>query len=54
MNRRLTRLRALTREGHFRQYRQASVPDVVAECDHEGLTWPARMARLTRRMCEAE
>ncbi len=31
-----------------------SVPDLVAECDREGLSWPRRMARLTRRMCEAE
>lgn len=54
MNERLITLRNLTREGHFRQYRQTSVPDIVTECDREGLSWPARMARLTRRMCEAE
>ncbi len=54
MNERLTRIRALTREGHFRQYRQSVVPDLISECDREGLAWAARMARLTRRMCEAE
>jgi pyruvate-formate lyase len=54
MNERLEDLRARTREGHFRQYRQAGGPDVMAECDLEQLSWPRRMARLTRRMCEAE
>lgn len=54
MNERLITLRNLTREGHFRQFRQESVPDIVTEGDREGLSWPARMARLTRRMCEAE
>ena len=29
-------------------------PDLVTECDREGLSWPRRRARLTRRMCEAE
>jgi pyruvate-formate lyase len=54
MNERLITLRNLTREGHFRQYRQEHGPDIVTECDREGLAWPARIARLTRRMCEAE
>ena len=54
MNERLEGLRARTRDGHFRQYRQPSAPDLVAECDRERLSWPRRMARLTRRMCEAE
>ncbi len=54
MNERLTGLRTRTREGHFSQYRQAASPDLVAECDAEALSWPRRMARLTRRMCEAE
>ena len=54
MNQKLTRLRARTREGHFRQYRQTAVPDLIAECERDDLAWPARMARLTRRMCEAE
>src|SRR5664280_2179623 len=54
MNERLEGLRARTREGHFRQDRQRGGTDLVAECDHEQLSWPRRMARLTRRMCEAE
>ena len=54
MNERLTGLRTRTRAGHFSQYRQPASPDLVAECDREGLSWPMRMARLTRRMCEAE
>ncbi len=51
---RLDALRVRTREGHFRRYRQATVPDLVVECDLESPSWPRRMARLTRRMCEAE
>ncbi len=54
MNERLKGLRARTREGHFRRYRQASSPELIAECDEEDLSWPMRRARLTLRMCEAE
>ena len=54
MNERLTGLRTRTRAGHFSQYRQPASPELIAECDREGLSWPMRMARLTRRMCEAE
>jgi pyruvate-formate lyase len=54
MNERLNGLRARTREGHFARYRQAASPELVGECDREGLSWPLRRARLTRRMCEAE
>jgi pyruvate-formate lyase len=54
VNERLENLRARTRDGHFRRYRQAQRPDLVAECDRERLSWPRRMARLTRRLCEAE
>ncbi len=54
MNGRLESLRARTRDGHFRRYRQPGGPDLAAECDRERLSWPERMARLARRMCEAE
>ena len=54
MNESLEGLRARTRDGHYRRYRQPGGPDLVAECNHERLSWPRRMARLTRRMCEAE
>ncbi len=54
MNERLEGLRARTRDGRFRRYRQPGTPNLVAECDREDLSWPRRMARLTRRMCEAE
>jgi formate C-acetyltransferase len=54
MNERVLSLRARTRSGAFRRYRQASGLDLVAECDAERLSWPKRMARLTRRQCEAE
>ena len=54
MNERLTGLRTRTRAGHFSQYRQLASPELIAECDREGLSWPMRMARLTQRMCESE
>jgi pyruvate-formate lyase len=34
--------------------RLAAAPDLLAECEREGLSWPRRAARLVRRMCEAE
>ena len=54
MNDRLARLRARTRDRDFRRYRQVDVPDVRRECAAESLSWQARRARLTRRMCESE
>jgi pyruvate-formate lyase len=54
MNERVAGLRTRTREHHFARYRQAGSPDLITECDREGLSWMRRRARLTRRMCEAE
>lgn len=54
MNERIAGLRARTRSGAYRAYRLPPPPDLSAECDAEGLSWPGRMARLTRRQCEAE
>lgn len=54
MNQRLEAMRQRVREGAQRRYRQASVPDVLAECEVLGLSWVQRAARLTRRMCESE
>jgi formate C-acetyltransferase len=34
--------------------RSATVPDLLSECEREGLSWPRRAARLVRRMCESE
>jgi len=34
--------------------RSASMPDLLTECEHEGLSWPRRAARLVHRMCESE
>jgi formate C-acetyltransferase len=34
--------------------RLTAAPNLLAECDREGLSWPRRAARLVRRMCEAE
>ncbi len=37
-----------------RAYRAKNAPDLLKECEAEGLTWPKRVSRLVRRMCEAE
>ncbi len=34
--------------------RLSCAPDVLTECENEGLSWPQRAARLVHRMCEAE
>jgi len=54
LDQRLEGMRRRVREGEQREYRQAAPPDVLAECEAEGLSWPRRVARLTRRQCEAE
>jgi formate C-acetyltransferase len=54
MNERLEAMRRSVRERLHAVGRQADVPDVLAECEALGLSWPQRAARLTRRMCEAE
>ncbi|MCL6431169.1 MAG: pyruvate formate lyase family protein, partial [Anaerolineae bacterium] len=54
MNQRLEEMKDRVREGYHRRWRQDVVPDVLAECEAENLSWPRRAARLTRRMCEAE
>ena len=54
MNNRLQAIKERTRDRWYARFRTARVPDVLAECEAEGLSWPRRAARLTRRMCEAE
>ncbi len=54
MNQRLEEMKHRVREGYHRRWRQDAVPDVLAECEAENLSWSRRVARLTRRMCEAE
>ena len=54
MNERLVALRDRVRTGAYKACRQATELDLVAECEAEQLSWPRRMARLTRRQCEAE
>lgn len=51
---RLVRMRDAVRRGDHHRWRQTFAPDVLTECEAEGLSWPRRAARLTRRMCEAE
>jgi formate C-acetyltransferase len=54
MKERLQIMKQRVRDGKQRAIRQVSAPDVLSECQAEGLSWPQRAARLTRRMCEAE
>jgi formate C-acetyltransferase len=52
--RRLDALKLSVRNREQKRFRTSPVPDLVTECDAEGLLWPARATRLARRMCEAE
>lgn len=54
MNQRLETMRQRVRDRLHVECRQAESPDVLRGCEAEGLSWPRRSARLTRRMCEAE
>jgi formate C-acetyltransferase len=51
---RLDSMRNRIRDGAHRIYRSAESPDVLPECEAEGLGWPRRVARAFRRVCEAE
>jgi len=54
MNERLEAIKRRVRAGEHKRFRQSCAPDLLSECEAEGLSWPKRAARLTRRMCEAE
>ncbi len=54
MNDRLLVLRDRVRSDAYSRCRQGVELDLVAECDRERLSSTRRMARLTRRQCEAE
>jgi len=51
---RLERMKQRVRAGEHHSARQSAPPDVLAECEREGLSWVRRAARLTARMCQAE
>jgi len=51
---RIQKLKQLVRAGEHKKFRHSNVPDVLNKCESEGLSWPRRMSRLTRRLCEAE
>jgi pyruvate-formate lyase len=42
------------RDLEHKSLRLPGAPDVLTECESEGLSWPQRAARLVHRMCEAE
>ncbi len=54
MNARIEELRRRARDGAYRPYRKLQPVSILEECEAEGLSWPRRAARLTRRQCEAE
>jgi pyruvate-formate lyase len=51
---RVVALKERVRAGEHKRWRQSETISILAECEAEGLSWPRRMARLTRRQCEAE
>ncbi len=51
---RLAAMKRRIRAGEHHRFRDRQTIDVRRECDAEGLSWPRRAARLTRRMCEAQ
>ena len=51
---RLDAMKVRVRNGEHKRHRQTIAPDVLAECEAEGLPWMKRVARLVRLMCEAE
>ena len=54
MNPRIEELKSRVRAGEYKRWRQNTPIRILDECETEGLSWPRRMARLTRRQCEAE
>jgi pyruvate-formate lyase len=42
------------RNFEHRSLRHPCAPDLISECENERLTWCGRVARLVRRMCDAE
>ena len=51
---RLDSQKVRVRNLEHKSLRLARAPNVLAECEREGLSWPRRTARLVHRMCEAE
>jgi len=54
MTERLEQMKKCIREKAHIGYRQASCPDVLAECEAQGLSWTKRVSRQLRRHLEAE
>jgi pyruvate-formate lyase len=51
---RLDAMKVRVRNGEHKHHRRAGAPDVLKECDAQGLPWMKRVARLVHRMCDAE
>lgn len=54
VSQRVMDLRKAIAKGEHKKFRGTDVPDVVAACDKENLSWARRASRLTRIMCESE
>ena len=54
MTPRMEAMREAVRARQHASCRQASAPDVLAECEREGLNWMQRVGRLFVRQCAAE
>jgi formate C-acetyltransferase len=54
MNERIEELKRRVRAGEHKHWRKQEPISVLEECEAQGLSWPRRVARLTRRQCEAE
>jgi formate C-acetyltransferase len=54
LNLRLARMKERVRNKTHARHRIEAAPDVLGECEAEGLSWMQRVARLLVRQCEAE
>lgn len=54
MNERLQKMRDRVRNREHKNLRQASAPNVVAECEAKKLSWPRRVSLMLRMQLEAE
>jgi formate C-acetyltransferase len=54
MNERIEELKRRVRAGEHKHWRKSTPISILEECEAGDLSWPQRMARLTRRQCEAE
>jgi formate C-acetyltransferase len=54
LNQRIDDLKQRVRDGEHRVLHKKAPVEVLSECEAESLSWMRRVARLTKRQCEAE